>query len=330
MQRRVTSNLERRLLRRGTHLFEAGYKVATLLRYKGEVSSFVRWWERQDEHDLCSDTLDDFDVSISYYLCYLWKAGYGRSKAACLLAGIALYVPASRGKLPICTRLVRNWSKAEPSVPYPPLTREAAAAIAIRMAADGHPDFGVGVMVAFDCFLRVSELVGLQVKDYADAHDSRTGSSDVVLRLGSTKTGPEQSTLVRDPQVQQLLRQHVRGRSSDGAVFGFSAASFRRVFKRTCAALALDPSFTPHSLRHGAATAAFMSGVSLETIMQLGRWRQSTSTAHYVQTGRALLLKMKIPRNVAGLGSEVLADLVGCFDEMARVRRKLDGRLAKK
>jgi integrase len=330
MRRRVTSDLERRVRRRGTHLFEAGYKVATLLRYKGEVSSFVRWWERQDEYDLCSDTIDEFDVSISYYLSYLWKTGKGKSKAACLLAGIALYVPAARGKLPICTRLLRNWSKAEPSVPYPPLTREAAAAIAIRMAADGHPDFGVGVLVAFDCFLRISELVGLKVKDFADAHDSRTGSCDMVLRLGSTKTGPEQSTLVRDPQVQQLLRLHVCGRPSDGPIFGFSAASFRRVFKSTCETLALDPSFTPHSLRHGAATAAFMRGLSLETIMQLGRWRQSTSTAHYVQTGRALLLKMKVPRSVAELGSEVLSDVVGCFEEMARVRGKLDERKVKK
>jgi integrase len=321
MRRRVTSNLERRQLRHGTRLVEAGYKVATLLRYKGEVVSFINWCQQQSEHDLEGDTSEEFDVSVSLYFGFLWECGYGRSKAACLLAGISLYVPALRGKLPICTRLLRNWSKAEPSVPYPPLTRDATAAIAIRMAADGYADFGVGVLVAFSCFLRVSELVGLKVADFADAKDPRTGSSDMVLRLASTKTGPEQSTLVRDPQVQQLLRRHVRGRPTGGAVFGFSAAAFRRVFKKTCGLLGLDSSFTPHSLRHGAATTAFLNGVSLETIMQMGRWRQSTSTAHYVQTGRALLLKMRVPRKVSALGGEVWRDVVGCFEEMARVRQ---------
>ena len=321
MARHESKLADKQRQRRGISLYEAGYRPATLHRYRSALFAFARWWESQDVVELLDDSVEEFDVSVSYYLSFLWEAGHGRSRAATLLSGIVLYLPRLRGKLAVCTRLLKNWSKAEPSVPYPPMTRDVAAAVAIHLAADGKPDSGVAVLLGFAGFLRISEIVGLCCSDVADAKDTRTNMSSMVLRLASTKTGTEQSVVIRDEQVQRLVRYHLRSRPARGPLFSFSAAQFRSAFKQTCVKLGLSSSFTPHSLRHGAATHAFLSGMPVESIMSMGRWKQSTSAAHYIQSGRALLLKMVIPDNVSELGVEVWQDVVGCFERVRSAKQ---------
>lgn len=167
----------------------------------------------------------------------------------------------------------------------------------MKLVFSGHWRAGVGVLLAFDCFLRVGELTGLRCEDVADSKDPRISSSfkGMALRLRSTKTGPNQWVEVSDNRVQSLLRTLLSSRRPSDSLLGLKADRFRRLFKDACAALKLSPRYVPHSLRHGGATACHLQGMTIEQILLRGRWASSKTAKRYIQSGRAMLLSMETP-----------------------------------
>ena len=77
-------------------------------------------------------------------------------------------------------------------------------------------------------------------------------------------------------------------------MFPFSPQLVRKVFKAVILKLDLPSSFVPHSLRHGGATRMHLQGFSVEDIMLRGRWAASKSARIYIQTGKALLLDLRV------------------------------------
>src|SRR4051794_5808536 len=90
----------------------------------------------------------------------------------------------SKGHLPVSMLALRGWNKLQPVLSYPPLTWELTVCIALKMSACSW-SLGVGALLAFDCFLRVGELVGLKREDVADTDDARlaVGFKGMALRL---------------------------------------------------------------------------------------------------------------------------------------------------
>ena len=75
--------------------------------------------------------------------------------------------------------------------------------------------------------------------------------------------------------------------------------------------------FVPHSLRHGGATADYITQGSrfLEDILFRGRWASVKSTRHYIQQGPALLaaVSTRIPawqREAGHLMAQVVCEVV--------------------
>ena len=175
---------------------------------------------------------------------------------------------------------------------YPPLTWELAVAIAFQWARWGNRyRRAVGVLVSFDCLLRVGELVGLYREDVADAGDLRVGveHKGMVLRLRKTKTGRNKEVRVLEPIVLELLRGLVRTTGPRQLLFPFSTATFRRDFHAVCDSLSLSPLFVPHSLRHGGATRyRHVFHWPMEDIKDRGRWASVQSAQRYIQSGLAM------------------------------------------
>jgi integrase len=171
--------------------------------------------------------------------------------------------------------------------------------------------YAIGVLLAFDAYLRSGELVGLRREDFATAGDLRLGGGTyrAALRLRSTKTGPEQWAEIRDETVTSLLQILADSTPAGGLLFPFSTSSFRYYFKRACTGLGLKANYVPHSLRHGGATRDFLNGVTLEEILRRGRWASTKSARHYIQAGRAILLSVEVPSVLAAAGSTLAADL---------------------
>jgi hypothetical protein len=167
----------------------------------------------------------------------------------------------------------------------------------------------VAVLVAFDSYLRVSEVEGIRDMDVEDVGvlapargegGVSPGMSGTLLILPRTKTGEYQSVQVRRTQVAALVeswRRYVRSQSGgrpDARLFP-DRATFRQLFAQAQCNLGWSKEkgawYVPHSLRHGGASCDFLvwGGKRLEDIMFRGRWASTKSARHYIQMGPALL-----------------------------------------
>jgi integrase len=284
-------------------LIEASISDKTMKKYKDAVVRFLDWC---DEHGHDASTMESLDDLVTEYFhnVYEMNDGVGKGLASCTLYGLIKFMPRCEAHLLSAKTSLTGWMKLQPGRSYPPLTWDLTVLIAIHMVQNGHIRHAIATLLAFDCFLRVGELVGLRRKDVADTGDRRMGSEyqGTSLRLKHTKTGPNQWVQVHDRQVVELLRCVVTGTAkADDHLFPFSAAEYRNVFKTSCAQLGLSHRYVPHSLRHGGATRWHLLGHPIEDVLLRGRWSSVKSARRYVQAGRALLLKTTVPPRLAGL-----------------------------
>jgi integrase len=259
--------------------------------------------------------LDEALVEFFHSL-FVEMGGKCRSVAECALAGIHMLLPRLKGKMPTAALCLRGWRRLVPPVPHPPLSWEMAVAIAVRLVTRGRFDLGVGVLLAFDCYLRAGELFRLRARDVVLPGDRRVGSvfGGAGLRLATTKTGAEQFVEVERPVVINLLSGLVNSAvSPDSLLFSGSESSCRSAFREAAVVLGLPATVTLHSLRHGGATSDHLGLRPLEEILHRGRWASMKSARHYIQMGKALLVAATVPGWALDLGSALSADVLGAF-----------------
>ena len=303
---------------RGRHdfLVEAAYAKATIKKYNNAVDDFVTWMDLQGEDP---ETTEDMDEVLTEYFhdLYVLRGGKCRSKAAATLAGVGMRCPHMKRRLTSASLALKGWQRLIPSVPYPPLTWDLTVCVGVHLAARVHLNLGLATLLAFDCYLRVGELVGLRRCDVADTGDLRMGSAyqGMSLRLANTKTGSNQWVTVRNPDVIMMMRSLIGGMPPESRfkLFPVSTSTYRKHFKASCADLGLSPDYVPHSLRHGGATHDHITGVPLEEILRHGRWAAVKSARHYVQSGRALLLTTTVPVEVAELARTLSRNVLKSF-----------------
>jgi integrase len=193
--------------------------------------------------------------------------------------------------------------------------------IAASMARLKHIDAAMATLVAFDCFLRVSEYVAFVIEDLALPSDSRLGArltgSRAVLRIRRAKTGTNQSVEIYNQDITALLARFVQRRRSrdrarlDSPLFRLTSEdAYRQVFQHaiSCLGIPSDVRFVPHSLRHGGATHALRMGSDLATVMQRGRWRSTTSADLYLQQANAVRLSTQIHERIHESAHTLAAD----------------------
>lgn len=290
-------------------LVDASVSSATYQQYRTAVHGFLRWWSSTDSvRSAVVSSSDDLDRVVVNYLHVLWSHGKGKQQGKNVLCGLVLFMPRFARRLPWSSRALRGWERLAPSVPHPPMSVTVLRVVALSMARLGWLSSGIGALLAFDCYLRVSELVSLRRSDVALPRDDRlgvdTGSSFVALRIRKTKRALNLWVTVKSPLARVLLLELLPGLGAEDKVFPFTAATFRRRLQRVCRLLGVAP-YVPHSLRHGGATHDHLAGVSIEDIMARGRWASVRSARHYVQAGRALLLGNEVPPEVVALSAQL-------------------------
>jgi integrase len=278
-------------------LLEFGYAAATVKKYRNAVKLFYDWCNENFQDDV--HDFDELDERLADYFqtMYDQNDGKGKQLAKDTLYGLQLFLPRAKAKLVISARIASRWAKGAGVVSYPPLTWDLAVLISVQMTRHGRLDFGVATLLAFDCLLRVSELMSLRREDVAFPNDSRMGAEYRVttIAIRQAKTGKNQSVVVQNPDVVQLLRARVAATKRGGLLFRGRPATYRALFKRVCSELSLSHSYVPHSLRHGGATRLHLRSVPLEDIMMRGRWASAKSARTYVQASRAVLMATAPP-----------------------------------
>ena len=296
-------------------LLDATCAPSTLVKYKHAVREFIVWAE---EYQVTVTTVEQMDDALTDYFHDMYETndGSGKGVAAATLYGVVKFLPRLKNKLPTAELSLRGWNRKHPAVSYPPMTWELAVVASVQLVRHGWLKHAIGVLLAFDCFLRVGELVGLRKSDVADHGDVRVGSTHrrMLIRLRQTKTGVNQWVEVESTEVQWLIRHLVRScPTGETKLFGFSAYQFRSRFKEICSELGLSTSYVPHSLRHGGATRWHLQGKFIEDILLRGRWSSNKSARRYIQAGRAMLLGVTVPSTIATVGHILSANILQSF-----------------
>lgn len=296
------------LVPRHRFLLDAAYTESTLRRYNTAVNKFRRWMEANDEPDV--GTVEELDVLVCDYLHHLYTSGAGCGKAlgVCTVYGLYQRSPQLRGRL-LCSELaLKGWGKKKPSVSYPPVSWKLAVAVACSLGLNGYARMGIGILLSFDCMLRVSELLALRREDVADSGDVRLDSDHVgmVLILRATKTGKNKEVTVLRDDVRALVRSLVQQTPRGGRLFPFSATNYRKQFRRACDSVGVGGvGYVLHSLRHGGATDYYRRCQNIEQVMFRGRWAARKSAEVYIKSSRALLLSITISKHTAKLAARV-------------------------
>jgi integrase len=237
-------------------------------------------------------------------------------------------MPRMRLLLPRSRLAMRGWANMEPGTSYPPLTWELACAIAAHVSRKSSflAKMAIGILLAFDCFLRVSELVNLRREDIVFAGDERIGNlvgeskteksaTTVMVVIRKAKTGKSQWVELFDPVLIDLLRGLVKITKPGDFLFPMSTNLFRREFKTVCTGLGLSSLYVPHSLRHGGATRyKHLLKWTIESVMHRGRWASSKSARLYIQAGIAMAMSVAVPKHVHQIGGKISMSLFDHFN----------------
>jgi len=261
----------------------------------------------------------DVDRILTLYVQHLHDSGGSMDLAKNTIYAVQHRAPWLAHSLGAAKLALRGWHRTHPSNSHPPLTWELTCLMAVWMAIRGQHHAALAMLVGFDCYLRIGELLSLKVQDVAVSNDPRLGSAyrGVLLRLAHTKTGRYQAVTVEDSAVADMLTSHVQARgpsrTQSDLVFQVSRDSFYKLFHGACRAFGLDGlNYSPHSLRHGGATRHFLQKRHISDIQFRGRWSNSKSVRTYIQSGRALLLLTRVPNYVF----QVAADCAQLFEPL--------------
>lgn len=294
---------------------------STQLKYESGVKEFVRWAEARG---IEPTTAEETDEALTAWMQCLYQDGGSRQMAANALFGLELFKPRLRKQLTTARLALVGWAKLEPKQSWPPLTWGLACAIAVTLTRSGRREAGMAVLAMYTGMLRIGEACKLRLKDVVFGDNKQLGGvvqpTEAVLRLGSTKTGPNQAAEIDHPVVVRLLRDFKAWRRQQGAddetsLFRLTTKQLGDLFRDACNALGLqDCHFVCHSCRHGFATLLFAKTGNMDLCLVRGRWAATSSARVYIQSGRSLLVKTKIPPKAASLGDRLSKDLFASME----------------
>ena len=284
----------------------AAVAPATSAKYLAAVRYFVKYCNDMDD---APDDYDAFDDCLAEYIQHLYDAGASFDRAEKTVFGLCHFLPRLSHHLFLSRRVLKGWRNLAPVQSHPPLTWELAQLFALTMANLGFYEAGVATLVAFDCYLRISEFCALRAVDVAIPGDAKLPSAykKVALRLPSTKTGKNQFVCLNRAPVASFLADLASAATDKSApLFCMSTWRYRQLFARVSSALGLASiRFSPHSLRHGGATTDFLLGATVDTVLLRGRWAAAKSARIYIQSGPALLIAFELPEHVRVLVDRV-------------------------
>ena len=278
----------------------AAIAASSQVEYDRGVRYFLAWLEEERRGPL--RTIPDIDDALCEYAWHVYETmgGRGRSRLHNAIYGIEHYLPRCKGRLVGAYRSERGWRMWNPPSSHPPINWQLTCCLGQQVASMGHVGGGVGILLGFDCYLRVSEIADLRVCDVIQLGERVRADTNVLISLANCKTGRNQSVIVRRPSVATLVlqwRDFVRHRTGDTNAKLFPDADlFRALFTQGQIVLGWVRDtgaviFVPHSLRHGGASVDYLGlgPTRIEEILFRGRWATMKSTRHYIQTGPALM-----------------------------------------
>jgi integrase len=294
-------------------ILDASVKPGTLADYRTALRHFAAYLRSrnfpdcrlQSEDSIVFASVSVLDDHLAAFFHWVSVNQRPISWALNSFWGLLAFNPRLKNRLHVAFDILKRIKRANPSRSPKPLTWDLTVLVASWLARNVSVDMAIGALLAFDCYLRVSELVGLRL---VDVSVPRARSARVGIILRDTKSGRAQSVLIARPALAAVVAAWVAARRASSSecewVFTFSAARFRADLARACAALGL-PAFTPHSLRHGGASHDLLHGMHVDSVQLRGRWSSIPTARRYFQVATAAALDSVQLSGHAALGREL-------------------------
>jgi integrase len=310
------------------YMFALALKPATHRAYMDAVVGFSEWCRHEGVD--CTHPRE-LDTLLVDYMHHLYETGGSKQRAKNVVYGILTLHPQWQRYVVCARKCIAAFEKLRPAQRHPPLTRALAAAIALKMALRGWQNDAIGVLLSFECLLRINELLGVRNSDVSDTtivSASGVSTRSVVLRLAYTKTLKNLSVSVRDLAIISLLADLRARTAPSDRLFTSSPVVYRTRFHAACSDLQLSSSYVPHSLRHGGATELYEQGWTVANIMVRGRWASEASARRYIHTsvGSAIAMQSASSGVASELGTLALLDLYATFCHAFAVAQVRGGR----
>jgi integrase len=248
------------------HLGEPKYALtiasiapSTLASYRSALSHFSAYvslkfgCRHQSNSQLHVSSWPVLDEYLASFIEAVHLQGLPASWAVNSFFGLRTFNPEISRQLAVSYDLMRRLRRARKSKSPPPLTWDLANLMAAWFVRRFDATWSLALLLAFDCYLRVEELLALRKCDISiPVAFPTSGSVGVILR--KTKARRQQSVLIRRRCVALLVVGLVRRLPSETSLlFAFSSGDLRFAMSRASSALGL-PHFVPHSCRHGGAS----------------------------------------------------------------------------
>ena len=279
---------ERRAERQGRRLRGSVIQPATEKRYDLALGVFFDWLEVEGRG--VPRFAAALDAAVAECIEALWDGGESKGLAGDLLSAVTLHIPPAKGKLPMGWRLLKAWQRMELPAQAPPFDELAIGGLVGHLAAvQGDVAMAACLAVAFHCFLRTGEALGLQCQ-----HVVTDGSSGAVM-LPSTKKGIRDCVSITDAAVAQLALLRVQQAAPGDSFVGCSAALARTKLERALGQLGLGGvGFRWYSCRRGGATCAFRSHGQMEKVLVRGPWESGRTARIYLTDGIGQLVHLRL------------------------------------
>ena len=236
------------------------------------------WWQ-----------LDDVIVEA---IEYAWETGKSRNLVGNLLSGMEHYCSFLRQQLKQSWRLWRVWGSYSQPCRAPPFTVESVMAVAHYMWDWGYRPAAILTCVAFSCFLRTMEFVGMQYNQLTFSPSGDRCHLALPRSKGVSRHGGVEGVAVDDALLVRLLRLVTADCNAGDFVIKLTAPQYRTIFDAAVAAVGLPATFKPYSLRRGGATWHFRLHGKMSVTMEVGRWSNMRTARTYVNTALMELTEM--------------------------------------
>ena len=229
------------------------------------------------------------DDALGSYLEYLYQEGDPLGYAGDAISGLQHFLPMLKRQLPTACRIFGAWRKSEipaQAPPFPDLVLAGLVGLSLHLGLDG---LAAALAVAFHCYLRTGEVLGMRCSQLALSH----GRGAVVLP--QTKKSIRDNVSITDRHVAAVCQRRLAAGAPGDRLVACSAAQALALLKLLLHFFGLEGhGFRWYSCRRGGATSDFRPHGLMEKILVRGRWESSRTARIYVTDGVRALLEARL------------------------------------
>eukprot|EP00435_Cladocopium_sp_Y103_P054777 s1675_g18.t1 len=268
----------------------------TKQRYEESYHQFCQF------HQISTKTTIDekqADEKAAEYVEFLWEDGAPKSAASYALASLQFFQPQTKNHLVWAWKLVKTWNQVELPTRATPFSPEVLLGLVGQAFKWKQYRFGWLLVLGFSGFLRTSELLHLQRKDVV--FSDKPAAKEAILLLADTKGTkrnflPLDKVVLQEKLAIQAVQNLCRGLKPGDTLSQQTVSQFRSLFKSLLEVLNLDKlGYMPYSLRRGGVTSAYRQGMSLDTLVTMGRWQHLPTARLYIDAGLQSLASLSLP-----------------------------------